>query len=255
MIELMEETHTGAKIKVVGVGGGGNNALNTMISEGLEGVDFIAVNTDAQALDGSLAPLKVQIGENLTRGLGAGANPEIGRAAALESRERIEELLDGADMVFITAGMGGGTGTGAAPIIASLAREAGILTVGIVTRPFAFEGRKRHKRAIEGLREYYELTGDEKVLQAMVALVDDVMQKRDWADSTLHGLAFVGRRMNKPDYLARARKQIAAIKPIQRPWGYAQSFGNRHRNTGFVFWYLTRNLWKDDPIKGIPWPK
>lgn len=153
MIELMEETQTGAKIKVVGVGGGGNNALNTMISEGLEGVDFIAVNTDAQALDGSLAPVKVQIGENLTRGLGAGANPEIGRAAALESRERIEELLDGADMVFITAGMGGGTGTGGAPVIAEAARGLGCLAVGVVTRPFRFEGRRRARQASNGIDE------------------------------------------------------------------------------------------------------
>ena len=138
---------------MVGIGGGGNNALNTMICEGLEGVEFIAINTDAQALEGSLAPVKIQIGENLTRGLGAGANPEIGRAAALESRERIEELLDGSDMVFVTAGMGGGTGTGGAPIVAELARNLGCLTVGVVTRPFRFEGKRRARQASHGIEE------------------------------------------------------------------------------------------------------
>ncbi len=153
MIELMEEQMPGARIKVIGVGGGGNNALNTMIKVGLEGVDFIAINTDLQALDGSLASGKLQIGENLTRGLGAGANPEIGRAAALESRERIEEMLENTDMVFITAGMGGGTGTGGAPVIAEIARSVGCLTVGVVTRPFRFEGKRRFRQAATGIEE------------------------------------------------------------------------------------------------------
>jgi cell division protein FtsZ len=153
MIELLEEQRPGAKIKVVGVGGGGNNALNTMIRSGLGGVDFIAVNTDLQALEGSLASNKLQIGENLTRGLGAGANPEIGRAAALESREQIEQMLEGSDMVFITAGMGGGTGTGGAPVIAEIARSIGCLTVGVVTRPFRFEGKRRTNQAVTGIEE------------------------------------------------------------------------------------------------------
>ncbi len=140
-----------AKIKVIGVGGGGSNAVNRMISLGLEGVEFIAVNTDAQALVNSLAPKRMRIGEKLTRGLGAGARPEIGEKAAQESREAILESLRGSDMVFITAGMGGGTGTGAAPIVAECAREIGALTVGVVTRPFTFEGPKRKKNADIGI--------------------------------------------------------------------------------------------------------
>ena len=141
-----------AKIKVIGVGGGGSNAVNRMISLGLEGVDFIAVNTDAQALLKSMASKKIQIGEKLTRGLGAGARPEVGENAAKESREDILEALNKADMVFITAGMGGGTGTGAAPIVAQCAREIGALTVGVVTKPFAFEGPKRRRNAEDGIR-------------------------------------------------------------------------------------------------------
>ena len=140
-----------AKIKVIGVGGGGNNAVNRMISLGLEGVEFIAINTDAQALLTALAPKRMQIGEKLTRGLGAGARPEIGQKAAMESRENIIEALRGSDMVFITAGMGGGTGTGAAPVVADCAREVGALTVGVVTRPFTFEGPKRKKNADIGI--------------------------------------------------------------------------------------------------------
>ena len=140
-----------AVIKVIGVGGGGNNAVNRMIEHGVQGVDFIAVNTDAQALNLSKAESKLQIGGKLTRGLGAGANPEVGKKAAEESREQLEEVLKGADMVFVTAGMGGGTGTGAAPVIAQIARELGALTVGVVTRPFKFEGRKRQTQAIGGI--------------------------------------------------------------------------------------------------------
>jgi cell division protein FtsZ len=146
-----EKLDQNARIKVVGVGGGGNNAVNRMIEEGLEGVEFIALNTDAQALQYSKAGITMQIGTILTRGLGAGANPEVGKLAVEESRSQIEEVLEGADMVFVTAGMGGGTGTGAAPAVARIARELGALTIGIVTRPFTFEGRKRSRNADSGI--------------------------------------------------------------------------------------------------------
>ena len=145
-----------AVIKVIGVGGGGNNAVNRMIEHGVDGVEFIAVNTDAQALKLSQAETKLQIGVKLTRGLGAGGNPEIGMKSAEESKEQIEEVLRGADMVFVTAGMGGGTGTGAAPVIAKIAKDAGALTVGVVTRPFAFEQRKRSVQAFNGINNLKE---------------------------------------------------------------------------------------------------
>jgi len=152
-IEFADDAELQARIKVVGVGGSGGNALNTMIQRGLEGVEFIAANTDAQALDRSLAPVKIQLGPQLTRGLGAGGNPEVGRKAALEDVQRLAEVLEGADMVFVTAGMGGGTGTGAAPIICQVAQDQGALTVGVVTKPFLFEGRKRGKNAERGIQE------------------------------------------------------------------------------------------------------
>ncbi len=151
MIEFETGNTEPAKLKVIGVGGGGGNALRTMIASGLRGVEFMVANTDLQALQMNPAPLKVQLGGLLTKGLGAGANPEVGRSAALEDKERIAEYIDGADMVFITAGMGGGTGTGAAPIIADIARELGCLTVGVVTKPFLFEGSRRRKQADEGI--------------------------------------------------------------------------------------------------------
>lgn len=147
MLELDIDLDRFAAIKVIGVGGGGNNAVNRMIAAGLNGVEFISVNTDAQALMHSQAPYRIQIGEKLTKGLGAGANPEIGESAAQESREEIVKALRGADMVFVTAGMGGGTGTGAAPIVAECAKEVGALTVGVVTKPFSFEGRRRQGQA------------------------------------------------------------------------------------------------------------
>ncbi len=150
MIGFEQNENPLAIIKVIGVGGGGNNAVNRMIEHGVQGVEFIAVNTDAQALITSQADVRLQIGDKLTRGLGAGANPEVGKKAAEESREQLEEALQGADMVFVTAGMGGGTGTGAAPVIAQIAREIGALTVGVVTRPFSFEGRKRQSQALAG---------------------------------------------------------------------------------------------------------
>lgn len=151
MLEFDTSIDQQANIKVIGVGGGGNNAVNRMIEHGVQGVEFIAVNTDAQALNLSKAEIKLQIGSKLTRGLGAGANPEIGKKAAEESREQIEDVLRGADMVFVTAGMGGGTGTGAAPVISHIAKELGALTVGVVTRPFSFEGKKRQTQAIGGI--------------------------------------------------------------------------------------------------------
>ncbi|MCA1828695.1 MAG: cell division protein FtsZ [Myxococcales bacterium] len=153
MENKIPEPDLGAKIKVVGVGGGGGNALNTMIMAGLTGVDFIAANTDCQALHHNRASGKIQLGAQVTKGLGAGANPEIGRQAALEDRDRILAALEGADMVFVTAGMGGGTGTGGAPIIADLARSVGALTVGVVTKPFVFEGKRRLKQAEHGISE------------------------------------------------------------------------------------------------------
>lgn len=145
-----------AQIKVIGVGGGGSNAVNRMIENGVQGVEFICVNTDAQALKLSKAQIKLQLGEKLTRGLGAGANPDIGKRAAEESREQVEQILSGADMVFVTAGMGGGTGTGAAPVIAEIAKDIGALTVGVVTRPFTFEGRKRSNQATSGIENLKE---------------------------------------------------------------------------------------------------
>lgn len=153
MISIIEEERSNAKIKVIGVGGGGTNALNTMIRAGIQGVEFIAMNTDLQSLELNLAPTKIQLGPKLTKGLGAGANPEIGKNAAEEVKDQIAEYLAGTDMAFITAGMGGGTGTGAAPVVASIARELGILTVGVVTKPFDFEGKKRMSQAINGINE------------------------------------------------------------------------------------------------------
>jgi len=153
MFEIEEIRGQNAKIKVVGIGGAGGNAINNMIASNMHGVEFIAVNTDLQVLDASLASVKVQIGRQLTKGLGAGSNPEIGRQAALEDRATIMDVLDGCDMVFITAGMGGGTGTGAAPVIASIAKEIGALTVAIITKPFFYEGKRRKENAEEGIRD------------------------------------------------------------------------------------------------------
>ncbi len=153
MFVLADTENQGAVIKVVGVGGGGGNAVTHMVSSGIEGVDFICVNTDAQALKHSRVKTSLQIGSNITKGLGAGADPEVGRQAAMEDRDRIVELVDGSDMLFITAGMGGGTGTGAAPVVAQVAKELGILTVAVVTKPFEMEGNKRHALADQGIAE------------------------------------------------------------------------------------------------------
>ena len=170
---LVDAVSQQAEIKVIGIGGGGGNAVEYMLGAGLEGVDFINANTDAQVLGQSNANTVLQLGENLTKGLGAGANPEIGRQAAIEDRDRIDAAIDGADMLFITAGMGGGTGTGAAPVIAELAREKGILTVAVVTRPFPFEGKKRQLiagRGVEELKTYVDsliVIPNEKILVVM----------------------------------------------------------------------------------------
>jgi cell division protein FtsZ len=166
MLEF-DEPILGPKIKVVGVGGGGGNAVNTMIEAGVQGVDFVAANTDCQVLETNQAPTKIQIGKTLTKGLGAGANPDIGCAAALEDAQRIGEVLSGADMVFVTAGMGGGTGTGAAPVIARAAREMGALTVGVVTKPFMFEGLQRKKKAVAGIGELA------KAVDALIVIPND----------------------------------------------------------------------------------
>jgi len=152
-VDFSDDLRDAAKIKVIGVGGGGGNAVNRMIAADVRGVDFLVANTDAQALQASKAPLKIQLGAKMTKGLGSGGNPEIGRRAALEDTEKIIEVLEGADMVFVTAGLGGGTGTGGAPIVASLARELGALTVAVVTKPFAFEGKRRMMQAEQGLAE------------------------------------------------------------------------------------------------------
>ncbi|HWU38483.1 MAG TPA: cell division protein FtsZ, partial [Candidatus Acidoferrum sp.] len=182
-----EDRQPPARIKVVGLGGAGGNAVNRMIQAKIEGVEFIAANTDVQALKHSIAPIKLQIGAKLTNGLGCGAIPERGRQAALEDTERIIELLDGCDMVFITCGMGGGTGTGAAPIVASLATELGALTIGVVTKPFNFEGKKRQAHAEEGIRELKEVVDtlisipNERLLYAMGAdaLLEDSFRYAD----------------------------------------------------------------------------
>ncbi|HVF44262.1 MAG TPA: cell division protein FtsZ, partial [Pyrinomonadaceae bacterium] len=183
---------TGARIKVIGVGGGGGNAVNRMIEAGIEGIEFLVANTDLQALKRSRAPIKIQLGGKLTKGLGAGANPDIGRNAALEDTEKIIEALEGADMVFVTTGLGGGTGTGAAPIIASLATELNALTVAVVTKPFHFEGKRRMAQGDQGLRELRECvdtvitipnerllhTADPKMsLQDAFRMADDVLRQ------------------------------------------------------------------------------
>ncbi|MCL0039961.1 cell division protein FtsZ [Thermodesulfovibrionales bacterium] len=168
MFELEEVGKLNAKIKVIGVGGGGGNAINNMIAANLFGVEFIAVNTDCQHLDVSLSPIKIQIGRTgLTKGLGAGSNPSIGRQAALEDKEPLSDCIKGADMIFITAGMGGGTGTGAAPVIANLAKDLGILAVSVVTKPFYYEGRKRALNAEEGVREL------KKHVDALIVIPND----------------------------------------------------------------------------------
>ncbi|KIY98816.1 cell division protein FtsZ [Monoraphidium neglectum] len=190
--EHVAPTNGEARIKVIGVGGGGGNALNRMIEADLQGIDFVAVNTDAQALAHHSAPNKLQIGNQVTRGLGCGGNPELGRHAAQESQDALKKVVSGADLVFITAGMGGGTGTGAAPVVAKLSKDMGILTVGVVTYPFTFEGRRRSNQAVEGIEalraavdsvivipndKLLEVAGEGTPLQEAFSLADDVLRQ------------------------------------------------------------------------------
>ena len=196
--EFMDTQSQSAVIKVIGVGGGGGNAVEHMVMENLDGVDFICANTDAQALKNSSARTTIQIGTNITKGLGAGANPEIGREAAIEDRERIQEILEGSDMIFITAGMGGGTGTGGAPIVAQVAKEMGILTVAVVTRPFSFEGKKRMDIAADGIDELKSYVDslitipNEKLLSVLgknVSLLDAFKAGNDVLLGAVQGIA------------------------------------------------------------------
>ena len=198
MFELIENVPSNAVIKVIGVGGGGGNAVKHMISNNIEGVDFICANTDAQALSDIRSKTVLQLGGDITKGLGAGANPQIGRAAAMEDRDRIADALRGADMVFITAGMGGGTGTGGAPVVAEIAREMGILTVAVVTRPFPFEGKKRLQVATEGLAELQQYVDslitipNEKLLEVLgknTSLLDAFKEANDVLLGAVQGIA------------------------------------------------------------------
>jgi cell division protein FtsZ len=230
-IEFADDAELHARIKVVGVGGSGGNALNTMIQGGLDGVEFIAANTDAQALDRSLAPVKIQLGPQLTRGLGAGGNPDVGRKAALEDVQRLSEALEGADMVFVTAGMGGGTGTGAAPIISQVAQDQGALTVGVVTKPFLFEGRKRAKNAERGVQELIDTIDSIITIpnQRLMSLGDDDitmldliinagMINVDFADvktiMASNGRALMGTGIAKGDRRALEAAEMAVNSPL-----------------------------------------
>jgi len=225
MVITMEETFdTVAKLKVIGVGGGGGNAVNRMVSEGLTDVEFIAVNTDAMALDHNRAPTRMQIGKKLTGGLGAGANPDIGRAAMEEDRAAIAELLKGADMVFITAGMGGGTGTGGAPVVAEIAKELGILTVAIVTRPFIFEGRVRDKNAKRGIEDLRKNVDTIIVIpnQKLLSIVDKhtpMLEAFKTADEVLHqGTKGISDIITKPGLIG---VDFADVKTIMKGMGDA----------------------------------
>ncbi|NOX91433.1 MAG: cell division protein FtsZ [Gammaproteobacteria bacterium] len=198
MFELMETNIAGAVIKVIGVGGGGGNAVEHMVAQNIDGVEFICTNTDAQALKNSAARTVLQMGNNITKGLGAGANPDVGRQAALEDRDRIVELVEGADMVFITAGMGGGTGTGGAPVVAQIAKDLGVLTVAVVTKPFPFEGKKRMAIADQGIKELSEYVDslitipNEKLMDVLgkdVSLLDAFKAANDVLLGAVQGIA------------------------------------------------------------------
>src|ERR1700745_1650880 len=222
-IQYNDEMPRGAKIKVIGVGGGGGNAANRMIQAGLEGVEFITANTDVQALKLSQAPVKLQLGVRLTSGLGAGANPDVGRKAALEDSEKIIEALEGADMVFVTAGLGGGTGTGAAPVIASLASEMGALTVAVITKPFAFEGKRRMVQAERGLQELLDAVDTVIVIpnEKLLAVAKDAgfFESFRIADDVLRqGVQGISDIITIPGIINR---DFADVKTIMSRMGYA----------------------------------
>jgi cell division protein FtsZ len=236
-ISFNEEARNDAKIKVIGVGGGGGNAVNRMIDAGVEGVEFITANTDLQALRMSHAPVKIQLGVKLTNGLGAGANPEVGRKAALEDSDKIIEALEGADMVFVTTGLGGGTGTGAAPIIASLASEMGALTVAVVTKPFAFEGKRRMQQAERGVSELMEAIDTTIVIpnEKLLAVAQDAgfFESFRVADDILRqGVQGISDIITIPGIINR---DFADVKAIMAGMGYAvmgtASANGAHRAT------------------------
>jgi cell division protein FtsZ len=222
-ISFNEETRNDAKIKVIGVGGGGGNAVNRMIDAGVEGIEFVVANTDLQALRMSRAPVKIQLGVKLTNGLGAGANPEVGRKAALEDSDKIIEALEGADMVFVTTGLGGGTGTGAAPIIASLASEMGALTVAVVTKPFAFEGKRRMSQAERGIAELMESVDTTIVIpnEKLLAVAENAgfFESFRIADDILRqGVQGISDIITIPGIINR---DFADVKAIMAAMGYA----------------------------------
>jgi cell division protein FtsZ len=222
-ISFNEEPINDAKIKVIGVGGGGGNAVNRMIDAGVDGIEFIAANTDLQALRMSRAPVKLQLGVKLTNGLGAGANPEVGRKAALEDSDKIIEALEGADMVFVTTGLGGGTGTGAAPIIASLASEMGALTVAVVTKPFSFEGKRRMKQAEKGIDELMESVDTTIVIpnEKLLAVAENAgfFESFRIADDILRqGVQGISDIITIPGIINR---DFADVKTIMAGMGYA----------------------------------
>src|SRR5512132_1683051 len=222
-IQFHEDPRNNAKIKVVGVGGGGGNAVNRMIEAKVEGVEFVTANTDLQALQLSRAPVKIQLGVKLTNGLGAGANPEVGRKAALEDADKIIEVLEGADMVFVTAGLGGGTGTGAAPIIASLASEMGALTVAVVTKPFAFEGKRRMQQAERGINELMDSVDTTIVIpnEKLLAVAQDagLFESFRVADDILRqGVQGISDIITIPGIINR---DFADVKAIMQGMGYA----------------------------------
>jgi cell division protein FtsZ len=222
-ISFNEDARNDAKIKVIGVGGGGNNAVNRMIDAGMEGIEFVVANTDLQALRMSRAPMKIQLGVKLTNGLGAGANPEVGRKAALEDSDKIIEALEGADMVFVTAGLGGGTGTGAAPIIASLASEMGALTVAVVTKPFAFEGKRRMQQAERGISELMDSVDTTIVIpnEKLLAVAQDAgfFESFRVADDILRqGVQGISDIITIPGIINR---DFADVKAIMAGMGYA----------------------------------
>ena len=224
MFEIAQEEFSGPVIKVIGVGGGGGNAVARMCEKGISGVEFIAVNTDAQVLSRLPVPVKVQIGEKLTKGLGAGGKPEIGEQAALEDEPKIREVLEGSDMVFITAGMGGGTGTGAAPIVAKVAKDMGILTIGVVTRPFDFEGRRRQEFAEAGIRRLKEFVDTLMVIpnQKLLTIAPkdmNILNAFKLADNVLYqAVKGITEVITKPGLI---NLDFADVKTVMHSGGYA----------------------------------